>query len=308
MASNLFEKDIERELNKVHNLIPLPAKYKSIGILIGFILFTILKFFNPQEISNNKKEINQSSVLGDNNFITYNQNVTPMPSPNITENNCYVDSWIPFDAHNWIGLNYLFNEINGIYSPKKVGGDTIIIDSVASYNKPCKGPVDFKIKFIPRSNKLINLNLYYGTWFRWEIGGNDLRSVRLYKNEDGCSTAFKGIDSVEIPNTYLTNMDRFTTGEPITATMFVYLTKKGTLKTELLFAYKSAITRENISVTGRFFHEFDVSDSCSKNNELLDITKDSQLIGVGLMPSKGQFSHLGELPKVEFIEFTVAKP
>jgi len=26
------------------------------------------------------------------------------------------------------------------------------------------------------------------------------------------------------------------------------------------------------------------------------------------MPSKGQFSHLGELPKVEFIEFTVAKP
>lgn len=242
------------------------------------------------------KKSTAEQVAGDTSIIKP-PSTTVIPMPTIAfDNNCYTD-WIDFSPVYWEGLRSRFEEVGGVYTLPDIRKK---VDSVAYYNKPCKGNISASIEFISYSDKLINLNIYYGNWFRWEIGGRDLNSAKLYKNLEGCS-AFKNANLVDTNNKYIPDKEKMMIGRTIIASMPVLLTVDGKLRTELHLKFTSAKTGKIVNNRKSFFYEFDVSWKCDENT-VLDISKDSERVGIGLMRSSQEED---ELPKVKFIKFQI---
>lgn len=255
----------------------LPPRYIGIFALFVFLIYILLSYFLP--------ELFKSIIQGNEteNIIKKQMPRTkPSAPPNFNNGeNCYTD-WIDFtkDKDKWEGLISRFEEVNGVFS---VPDQTKQVDSVAFYQKPCKGGIKADLEFVPYSEKLINLNLYYGNWFRWEIGGNDLNSVKLYKNIEGC-TAFKNARPVETATKYLSAGEKIKTKELVYASMLVFLTESGKLRTELHLKFTSSRTERTVEANDLFYYEFDVGWKCDQNT-VLNIENDYERIGVGLMPS-----------------------
>jgi len=285
-----------RIVSNIIGVLPQWIK-KPLLVLITplFILGLIIGFVN--DVFDFRKNISDEQVAGDTSIVKP-QSETVIPAPTIAyDNNCYT-GWIDFSPKYWEGLSSRFEEVNEVYTLPDIRKK---VDSVAYYLKPCRGSIIAKIEFIPYSGKLINLNMYYGNWFRWEIGGRDLNSVKLYKNFEGC-TAFNHATMVDTKNKYLPDGQKMLTGQAIIASMSVFLTVEGKLRTEVHLKFTSVKTGKIVNNRDSFFHEFDVSWRCDENT-VLDINKDLERIGIGLMRSSKEED---ELPKVKFIKFQVS--
>jgi len=248
------------------------------------------------------KAINNPSInLG---LINHNQSyfVEEATSNNeapILDNTGCLTRWSSFSTNEWQGLNANFLNINSnLYTLPTPGKG---VDAVAFYSKPCTSGFVAEFKVVPYSQSLMNLNLYYESWFRWEIGGNDMRSVKLYKNSQGC-TAMKNVRKVKIQDEFLPEHDEIMPEKPVSITFSVFPTESGNLKTKIDLTYTSTLTKEKVIIAGRFQHEFEMNWSCDENT-VLDINKDSYRIGIGLQKSsvKGR-----EIPKISFDEFRIS--
>lgn len=233
------------------------------------------------------------TIDGDNNMVTYEiKNNELSDNIRVNEESCYKD-WGPINGNNWEGLSKGFESVGNVFSPPR---EERQVDSVAWYKIPCKGGIKADLEYVSYSENIINLNIYYGNWFRWEIGGGDLRSVRLYKNTKGCK-AFQGSLMVDTHNKYLL------TGEIVpklktTISMLVFNTKAGKLRTELHIAQNG---KDPINDNERFYYEFDVGLKCN-DNTLLNIDSDFERIGIGLMKS---YPEGDERPRVTFESFRI---
>jgi len=177
------------------------------------------------------------------------------------------------------------------------------VDSVAFYPISCSGAFMAQFIVIPLSETLINLNLYFDSWFRWEIGGKDLRSVRLFKNMDGCTSAMKNVEQVYIENEYLAGHDQISFGEPLDVIFSVFPTETGKLKTEVDLTYVSLKDKRQRNVKGWFYYEFDIDETCGKES-VLNILNDKFRIGIGLQPSSVNSENI-EKPKIKLDKFKI---
>lgn len=235
------------------------------------------------------------NIDGDNNTVIAPDGNETRDLLGSSYENCYT-GWIPFLSEYWEGLSSGFVEVNGVFTlPDKKK----MVDSVAFYFTPCKGSIKADLEFNSYSEKLINLDIYYGNWFRWEIGGRDLNSVKLYKNLEGC-TAFKYAVPVETKSKYLPNGLKLPVEQPIQASMLVFLTESGKLRTELHLEFISENGQRTL-IDDEFHYEFDVSWKCDEKT-VLNINNDTQRIGIGLMRSHVEND---ELPHVHLEKFMV---
>ncbi|MBL7158942.1 hypothetical protein ISS85_00495 [Candidatus Microgenomates bacterium] len=296
-----FIKDKKKLINSFWKWVP--PKLRALIIIVGAIFFFLLAYILCPIISAqiNKKvghakndqaserQISQSIIeKTDNNSDRY-------PSSCMTGNN---KEWLPFSVEHWQGLNANFLKINdslySLSSPSKG------VDAIAFYSKPCADAFTVEFKIIPYSENLMNFNLYYESWFRWEIGGNDMRSVRLFKNSEGCR-AMKRVKKIKTKEEYLPDHDKIMPEQPVLITFSVFPTKSGKLKTQIDLEYISAITKEEVTVNGRFYYEFDMSWNCDENT-VLDINTDTYRIGVGLQRSSLENR---EIPKIGLEKFRI---
>lgn len=319
----MVEDQLENEKNREKNrfLKRIPTRFRRLLIRLS-IIFSVLLFLTqllfrlmPSVHSSNRPneendsirinniginigggEINQENEIEEKTLISIKDEGQ--------ETNCFTgSSWQPFSDDIWPGLRSRFERVNGVYTiPELLKG----VDSVSYYSKPCKGGIQFRMAFVPFSLTLININQYYSSWFRWEIGGNDLNSVKLYKNSDGC-TAMKQVREVKTESQYFPTGKRVKSGEQVITEMLVYLTKSGKLRTELnIPEFVSEKSGEQESIYDRFFYEFDVSVWKCDEDTVLNVEQDAESIGVGLMPSSFSYEN-AERPRVK-LEYFIVEP
>ncbi len=217
-------------------------------------------------------------------------------------NSCYTKDWLPITSENWDDLSSLLF-IGSIatlpISPRKR-------DARFVYKSACLGSSVFSIEFIPRESLFVNLNIYYNQWFRWEFGGQDRRSIRLFRNADGCTT-MKRVSSVT--ENFLPKHDSVSVDMPVMLTVSTYLSGRGKIRTQFDIRYYSEKTGVESELTGRYYYDFEADDSC--NAGFPDINRDYYgIYSVGLMPQKAQIKYDSEgnviRPKVEFLRFLLA--
>jgi len=298
---NIFIKKVTKEARKylLEKYNKFPRSWRIIiGVIIsvGFVSWGVLSIY--EKIQN--VQLNNAS-LGE-------QNVSPVPQTKPTSQEEIIiaqvlgcgtnGDWIPFTDEYWNGLNKGFEKVGNIYTLPKEPRN---VDTVAYFKNSCSGSVKSETQFTPRSESLVNLNQYYDGWFRWEIGGNDLRSVKLYKNADGCTRSMKRIVLIDTKKKYFTDTTKIKIDEPVTVTFLAFLNLKGKLRTEIELDFTSATSSAKVHESG-FFYEFDIDDSCGSVGSVINPYKDSQEVGVGLQPSA---SSSAEMPKVEFQQFRI---
>jgi hypothetical protein len=278
----------------IYRILPFWLKKPITFILIAScFLIAILAGLNT--IFDFKKNISRGQVAGDNSLAIESSIPTSTQIPKIAfSNNCYTD-WVTFTNDYWEGLRSKFLEVNGVYT---IPDRKTKFDSVAYYIKSCKGGIKAELKFISFAEKLINLNLYYGTQFRWEVGGNDLRSVKLYKNKS-CTANWYGKE-VDTENKYLPIGEAILPGQPTSSSLLVFLTADGKLRTELHIGFISPKSGEKV-VDDLFYYEFNVGSACDSET-VPNIDLDYERIGVGLMRSSYE---VAEPPRVKFNEFRI---
>jgi hypothetical protein len=130
-----------------------------------------------------------------------------------------------------------------------------------------------------------------------------LRSVRLFKNTDGCTSAMKNVQVVDIENEYLPNHDQIISGEPLIISFSVFLTDQGKFRTEINLTYMSSKTKKEESLNGYFYHEFEIDGTCSEKS-VLNFLNDRYRLGIGLQPSNTTSATL-ERPFIKLSKFII---
>lgn len=268
----------------------------TIIVVIGALLYGVFSLINW------KNEYRINAVEADKTF-TNSPTPIPSPSPQIQplKTDCDQREWLEFTDDKWEHLSW-FTQVNGVYS---LPSEHTVKDITTEYKTPCKGGIIYSVRFIPITAELIDLNMYFGNWFRWEIGGNDRRSVRLYKNTLGCA-AMKDVVEISTKKKYLDNHRVISLENPVTASMSAYLTETGKARTEVFLTYIDENSGEEFTENG-FEYEFEVNPSCGENytaNKILNIDENEERFKIGLMKSSW---YPEVLPSVKLIEYRIAK-
>lgn len=297
MTPDLYKNDYIRGKNLIWKVICKRLGFRGkLRVSIAFISFIAILFLLSKISSLFFSQTIDGSVIGVKSQIKPTIEIA-RPTPRLvvdSDNSCYTD-WVAFTNDYWEGLHSKFWEVNGVYT---IPDKKTTFDSVAYYVRSCKGGIKAELKFISFAERLINLNLYHGTQFRWEIGGNDLRSVKLYKNRN-CTANWYGKE-VDTENKYLPMGEKILPGQLTNVSLLVFLTADGKLRTELHIRFTSPKSGEK-EVDDLFYYEFNVGPVCDSET-VPNINLDYDRIGVGLMRSSYE---IAEPPRVRFNEFRV---
>lgn len=278
-------------------LSKFPKKLRLFVVIVCSILLflfspSIKNLFSP---NNGEKAVSNSTTqIG---FVNIIENGRDGIGVTRTVSTCDSGGWVDFDKDHWDYISRFVKQGDNIFT---LDGFDRKIDSVMRYKKSCKGDLVTELEFSPLVKELIDLNIYYDSWFRWEIGGRDRNSVRLYKNNSGCQ-AMKEAVPVELGRSpFLFDGSKLMVGSVVTVKMEIHLNQLGGLDTVLGLSY---LNKEGDPMRDNFRHSFDINQSCSDNG-VLDINDDYGQIGVGLMKSS-EFSD--PLPKVKLLRFRITQ-
>lgn len=92
--------------------------------------------------------------------------------------------FLPINVENWSGLDHFIIDQSNLW---KIKNKNTTVDPVVRYrgNQSQKGGFAFSLLWTPQASKP-NLNIYFGGYFREEIGSGDLSTSRLFTNNIGC--------------------------------------------------------------------------------------------------------------------------
>lgn len=236
---------------------------------------------------------------------------TPTPLPENTPHpetfgtsDCKTLDMSNFTKNEWSGFSW-FSISNGVWTLKEE--NKIETDAVIYYLTNCTGNSLVQFHVTPRLEDFINLNVYLRGQLRWEVGGRDRRSIRLWKNTVGCQSGeIKGAEP--LLNMYLPNHDEILIDQPLIVNMATYFLKNGKIRNELWLTYSSKKNTGQEITTPRssFFYDFEAGSICDTNH-LPNINQESYQFGLGLQQTILKAEDIQpKMPRVSFEKFKIS--
>lgn len=223
---------------------------------------------------------------------------------------CNTLDWKNFDKNGWSGLSW-FSISDGVWTLPYP--QTSQKDAVIYYKSSCAGGSLMQYQVIPQLENFLNINAYLRGQLRWEVGGKDRRSIRLWKNTVGCESGeIKGAIPIT-PNMFLPNHDEILINQPLIINVATFFLTNGIIRNELWLTYASKNNNGQVITTprGTYYYDFEPGSICDKNH-LPDINQESYQFGLGLQQASGSTQikdgeqNIPELPKVSFDKFKIS--
>ncbi len=220
-----------------------------------------------------------------------------------TVSSCSNLEWHSFKDSDWLGKSY-FSISNGVWTLpfEKQNKDAVLYSNIS-----CRGSTQVEYEVIPRLEEFINLNLYVRGQFRWEIGGNDRRSIRLYKNVYGCESGeIKNVIEIKLKSNFLADHDEILINHPLLIYNSTYSLPNGLIRTEVSLKYASKNNNGEIVTTDKnlYYYDFNVGLECSEFH-LPDINVNAYQYGLGLQKNSIYKSQDTSQPRVSFEKYRV---
>jgi len=238
---------------------------------------------NPELEVDKEESKNQVSILG--------------------ASDCITSEWENIVQEDWLQWTW-FSISNGVWT---IGSPETENDAAIYYNIGCVGGTLVDYEVIPRLKDYLNINVYQRGQLRWEIGGGDRRSIRLWKNTVGCNTGETKSPEIKSParlkEYFLPDHDEILVNQNLVIHSSLFYLPNGMIRSEIWLTYSSKNGNGNIVTTPRetYCYDFEVGSVCNSNH-FPDIYQEPYQPGIGLQKSQSQPSLL---PRVEFNKFRI---
>lgn len=210
---------------------------------------------------------------------------------------CIASEWKEVVQEDWFQYTW-FLISNGVWTIGSKENDAAIYHNIG-----CVGGSLVEYSVVPRLENYLNINIYQRGQLRWEIGGGDRRSIRLWKNVEGCATEVKGAKL--ILEKYLSDHDSILIDQELVIHSALFYLPNGKIRSEIWLTYSSEKNNGKVITTPReeFFYDFEPGSVCDKDH-FPDINKEPYQPGIGLQ--KSQITP-DILPKVEFNRYRISR-
>ncbi|TSC85380.1 MAG: hypothetical protein G01um101416_887 [Microgenomates group bacterium Gr01-1014_16] len=249
-----------------------------VSIILVILLLLLFKFYKTVTATSaqpDNKSANPTPMFGQDHNQSPEDRV-----PTLGTSDCVSPDWNTFDQENWSGMSW-FSIANNVWT---LSSPELEKDAAIYYKDHCTDGSLAEYQIIPRLENYLNINVYIRGLLRWEVGGRDRRSIRLYKNVAGCGTGeIKKSILIELPNEYLPNHDEIPINQPLIIHSAIFYLENGKIRSEVWLTYSSPKRGGEIVTTPRetYYYDFEVGSKCSLTY-MPDINKESYQHGIGL--------------------------
>lgn len=276
-------------------------KIKTLLVYIGAVCIVVILFATA--VTTSKNALNP--IKPDDNIKSQGSTVPSSPmqdkEPVLLGSSDCTTEWTQFNPKNWVGMSSfeISNDVWTINTQKKVK------DTVIYYKDLCTGGTVIEYQVTPRLQNYLNINVYLRGLLRWEIGGNDRRSIRLWKNTENCADEIKNAVPIKLDNEYLQKSDEILINQPLYIYLATFYLTNGAIRNELWLNYSSKIMNGERVTTprGTYYFDFDSSSVCDMTH-LQDINSEPYQFGLGIQRSNN-INNFDLLPKFSFDKFRI---
>lgn len=254
---------IERDQIKLKNSFwqKLPRVIKM-AVLILILICGVFRFIPPLNVSFVsflEKGRNIINIKDNKGNISINQE--NHSEKNITRSDA-CDGEVPFTEEYWKNLKRIRrigNEDSDIFGLNESGSASE--GAMLSYFKKCNGRFEAALNFTPLLNNAANTDIGYGEFFFWEIGGGDLRSIRLFWNQNQPRPNW---NTQKLTTHYLNpknTQEQITHNKPVKAIFTLERLPDSRTKTTLKLKYYSTLQKKEVesNVYEYYFEDFPIN-------------------------------------------------
>lgn len=294
----------------------IPERLKSPVVIFFYVVGPLVFFLSPNFTQPDIPELDsvQFNISAGKNSEQNIYNFSKEESSNETSTGqllggefCFTEGWVNFDPKNdeWSRMSW-FNISNRVWSIDT----TTKQDVTLQYKKRCLGASLVEIEVIPRLEDFLNINIYLSGLLRWEVGGQDRRSIRLFKNIEGCpSGAIKNVVPLKLGEEFLPNHDEILIDQPTTIHMATFFLPNGLIRNKLWLTYtsKNQNGKQVMLNPKMFYYDFLPGSDCDLDH-LPDINQESYGIEIGLQPMSSPSNKNIESisPRVTFDQYKIS--
>lgn len=233
-----------------------------------------------------------------------NNATNTLPTPDVEgATDCDTKEWKNFSSTDWLQYSW-FIISNGVWSLPDIPKPQ---DAAIYLKSSCAGGSLIQYQITPRLDNYINVDTYIRGQLRWEIGGGDKRSIRLWKNDDGCGNG-EIKHAVPVKQWFLPNHDEILVDQLLTINMATFFLSNGRIRSEIWLNYPSLKNGGQNVTTPRqtYYHDFKPGSVCDTDH-LPDINSESYQFGLGLQAatSSAEPKIKLESPKVSFDKYKI---